>query len=114
MGIYWTFNSINLAPIGGDRAIPEWHRELRVATANLLGTGLAEYNFFGYGEWKLQMDASITNASDYAAVRALHGALGTLSDGTTTWNDVVLLTEALQPVRGGWEGSVEFSRSGSS
>jgi hypothetical protein len=112
MGIYWTFASIQIAPMSGDREIPEWHRELRVSVENLVGTGLAEFNLFGYGEWKLRMEAHIEDASVYAAIRAQHGQVGALSDGTTTWNDVLFVSEELRPTKGGWQGTLEFSRSG--
>ena len=107
----WQWGSAYFYPISAEREIPRWKRELRVGVENLVGTGLAEFNTFGFGEFRLKMEAYIPDVLYYYALINHLGDVGTLSDGTVTWDDVILLSEDLKPVKLGWEGSIEFGRS---
>lgn len=107
----WTFNSATFYPISAERELPRWKSELRVGVENLVGTNLAEFNVFGIGEQRMQFEAYVPDYSNYYALITSLGVVADLTDGTTTWDDVILLSEDLKPTKGGWEGTLEFGRS---
>lgn len=107
----WQWGSALFYPISADREIPRWKRELRVGVENLVGTGLAEFNTFGYGEFRLTMEAHFSSELYYLALVNHLGDVGTLSNGVVTWSNVILLSESVKQVKLGWEGTIEFGRS---
>ena len=110
----WTFGGVAfswfLPDVNGLPAAPEWQREPILVERNLLGSGNADIASNGYKPYRISGSIFVAQA-DYAALRALNGTLGILSDGSATWNAV--LTLELTPLfvaTDGASGTASFVR----
>jgi len=110
----WTFGGVAfswfLPDVNGLPASPEWQREPILVERNLLGTGNADIASNGYTPYRIS-GSILTTQANYAALRALNGTVGTLSDGSATWNAVLTLTlTPLFVAADGASGTASFVR----
>jgi hypothetical protein len=118
--LVWTFTPPSPAtaatfyPVDSDRKRPEGKRDGRVEVFNLVGTGLAEFHTFGYGEYTLQMNVTVLSDTHAATLKAAHLKMGTLvGDGTNV--TAILFDVELKKARTDYhEGTMTFKWSGAS
>lgn len=111
----WTFEAISFYPVSSEHIAPRWKREARINVQNLIGTGLAEFSQFGYGEYRLEASIYVDSEMRAEDFEAALGTSGTLVMNGTTFTDVMVMAVDMQvraPTHA--EGTVTFARSGTS
>jgi hypothetical protein len=110
--LVWTFAGSPFYPIDSSRIRPEGVRDGRLEVFNLVGTGLAEFNTFGFGEYNLQMDVRVFSDSHATTLKGKHLTMGQLiGDGTNV--TAILADVVLRKARENYyEGSMTFKWSG--
>ena len=110
----WSFQNVPFvwlrSTAAGHPAAPTWNRQPRLVERPLLGSGNADVATNGFLPWKIQGDLWVTTANA-AALIALNGTAGFLTDGTTIWSAVLSLNlDTLAPEGAGMAGRATFVR----
>lgn len=110
--LLWVFDTIAFYPTG-DRARPEPTRSGRLEVFNLVGTGRAEFNVFGFGEYTLELSVLVLSDTAAAALRGKHLAQGLLVGGGVNESQAILADVKLVRQREDYhEGTLTFKWSG--
>ena len=118
--LVWTFtppspaDAASFYPVDADRKRPEGKREGRVEVFNLVGTGLAEFNTFGFSEYSLQMNITVLSDAHAETLRAAHLKMGTLVGSGTNVTAILFEVDLKKAMDDYHEGSVTFKWSGAS
>lgn len=110
----WTFGGVSFEwleeRVNGLPARVEFNREPRLVERPLLDTGDADVVRVGYEPYTIEGSIWVSDANA-AALKALNGTSGTLSDGTNSWTAVARISlNALNVTSEGSTGSARFVR----
>lgn len=106
----WSWKNLDFYPISSDRTPPRWERSSRMEVHNHLGTGRGEFHTFGHGEYRLSTSAYVATLNTGELFEQNQNTSGTFSNGTESWNDVILVQAKARDRNGLITVDLEFAR----